>query len=76
MEKVSQNFDKHTEDDFMDFYSERNIPMLISREGPKAAIADVNADGLTDVFIGGASGQAGQLYIQLASGFVKKKWSI
>ncbi len=64
-------FDKHTEDDFIDFYNERNIPVMLSREGPRADTADVNNDGLTDIFIGGATSQPGQLYLQTASGFIK-----
>ena len=68
------NFDKHTENDYVDYYYERNIPEMLSREGPKAAVGDVNGDGLQDVYIGGAAGQAGQLYLQNESGgFVKKE---
>ncbi len=71
-ESTSVPFDKHTEDSiFIDYYAERNIPIMLSKEGPKAAIADVNKDGLEDIFIGGAKGQAGQLYIQNKNGFVK-----
>jgi hypothetical protein len=66
-------FDKHKEDEYIDFYTERNIPIMLSREGPKADTADVNGDGKTDIFIGGAAGQAGQLYLQSASGFIKKE---
>lgn len=69
---VNNNFDKHSEDDYVDFYYERNIPEMLSREGPKAAYADVNADGLTDVYIGGTSQHPGQLYLQTPSGFTKK----
>lgn len=65
-------FEKHTEDEFVDFYQERNIPVMLSKEGPKAATADVNKDGLADIFIGGAKGQAGQLYLQTANGFIIK----
>ncbi|HLF45950.1 MAG TPA: VCBS repeat-containing protein [Chitinophagaceae bacterium] len=65
-------FEKHAEDDFVDFYQERNIPVMLSREGPNAAVADVNKDGMNDIFIGGAKGQAGQLYLQTKNGFVKK----
>jgi hypothetical protein len=66
-------FEKHTEDDFIDFYNERNIPVMLSREGPAADTADVNGDGLTDLFIGGAAGQPGQLYLQTDKGFQKKQ---
>ena len=67
------NFEKHTEDDFVDYYNERNLPELLSQEGPHIAKADVNGDGLEDIYIGGAKGQAGQLYLQTATGFAKKE---
>ena len=44
---------------------------MISREGPRAAVADVNGDGKEDVYIGGASSHAAKLYIQTANGFKK-----
>jgi len=50
--KMESHFDKHEENDVIDFYSERNIPRMLSKEGPKATVADVNADGLDDIFIG------------------------
>lgn len=69
---VNTGFEKHNEDDYVDFYAERNVPFMLSRLGPKGAVADVNADGLEDIYIGGARGQAGQLYLQTASGFIRK----
>ncbi len=73
LHRVPQNFDKHTEDDYVDFYYERNLLNMLSREGPKAACGDVNGDGLDDMYICGAAGQAGQLYLQTKSGFIKKE---
>lgn len=67
------SFDAHKEDEYVDFYQERNIPFMLSKQGPKTAVADVNKDGLEDIFIGGAVGQASQLYLQTAQGFVKKQ---
>ena len=67
-------FDKHQEDDVIDFYTERNIPRILSKEGPKAAAGDVNGDGLDDIFIGGTPGHPGQLYLQMIDGtFLKKQ---
>jgi enediyne biosynthesis protein E4 len=70
---VQTTFEKHQENEYVDFYEERLIPRVFSREGPKAATADVNGDGLTDVYIGGASGKTGQLYLQNQTGdYIKK----
>ncbi|MDQ6904106.1 MAG: VCBS repeat-containing protein, partial [Bacteroidota bacterium] len=70
---VKSTFDKHKEDNYNDYYYERNLPEILSKEGPKAAVGDVNGDGLPDVYIGGAAGQAGQLYLQTKSGgFIEK----
>jgi hypothetical protein len=73
LQPLAASFDTHTEDDFVDFYQERNIPVMLSKEGPKAAVADVNGDGAEDIFIGGAKGQAGQLYLQTGNGFAKQQ---
>ncbi len=71
---VKTNFEKHQEDDNIDFYYEKNIPEMLSREGPKAVAADVNGDGLADIYIGGTQGHPGQIYLQQKNGaFIKKK---
>lgn len=72
-ESIKTPFEKHVEDDYVDFYIERNIPFMLSKQGPQSAVADVNGDGLDDIYIGGALNQAGQLYIQNKNGFIKKE---
>jgi enediyne biosynthesis protein E4 len=71
------SFDRHREDDYIDFYYERNLPEMLSREGPHVAKGDVNGDGLEDIYIAGAKDQPGQLYIQSKEGkFIKKQEAV
>jgi hypothetical protein len=58
----------HEEDAFVDFRRDRLLPHMLSRMGPAVATGDINRDGLADVYLGGAKGQAGRLYIQGPNG--------
>lgn len=58
----------HTENEFDDFKEEILLPHKLSENGPFSAIADINGDGLDDIFIGGAANQSGVLYQQQANG--------
>ena len=67
----------HKENNHVDFDYEGLIYKKLSQEGPSLAIADVNSDGHEDVFIGGAQGQEGQLYLHKGNGnFSSKKQSV
>ncbi|MCF8279932.1 MAG: VCBS repeat-containing protein [Bacteroidales bacterium] len=68
LEEVPSSFAEHQEDGYVDFYNEGLSFRMVSREGPRGAVADVNGDGRDDIFIGGAKGQPGQLYLQNAAG--------
>jgi hypothetical protein len=73
---VPSGLGPHVENKYDDFFSERNIPMLLSQEGPKAAIGDVNGDGKEDIYICGGKGQGGQLYLQLGGSFKKSEQKV
>ncbi|MCF0049378.1 VCBS repeat-containing protein [Dyadobacter sp. LJ53] len=58
----------HQENEFVDFKVEVLLPYQLSRLGPALVKADVNGDGLEDLFFGGASNQFGVLYLQKQGG--------
>ncbi len=57
---------RHNERMFDDYQREFLLPGKLSQLGPGIAVADVSGDGLDDVFIGGASGQSGALFVHQA----------
>jgi enediyne biosynthesis protein E4 len=63
----------HVENPFNDFKSQILLPYMLSRSGPCLAKGDVDKDGLEDIYIGGASGQAGELMFQQKNGTFKPK---
>lgn len=54
----------HRENTYWEFTREPLMPHMNSYEGPGIAVGDVNSDGLQDIFLGGASKQPAQLYLQ------------
>ena len=61
---------KHKENRFVDFDRDRLIPHMLSTQGPKMAIADVNNDGVDDIYIGGSKGSPGTLLLGKGDKFV------
>ncbi|TDH29371.1 hypothetical protein EXU57_04440 [Segetibacter sp. 3557_3] len=62
----------HTENAFNEFDREPLIPHMISREGPALAVADINHDGLDDVFIGAAKTYKSAVFLQDSKSRFKK----
>lgn len=58
----------HKEDAYIDFNKEQLLPKMLSTEGPKIAVGDLNADGLDDFCIGGAAGDVTKLFFQTKKG--------
>ncbi|HMB64618.1 MAG TPA: VCBS repeat-containing protein [Eudoraea sp.] len=59
----------HMENPYDDFDKEILLPYKQSNFGPYIAKGDVNGDGRPDLHIGGASGQAGKIYLGTPNGY-------
>ena len=58
----------HNENPYDDFEKEILLPYKQSNLGPFLSKGDLNGDQLTDFYVGGASGQAGAVYLQNTKG--------
>ncbi|TXE08916.1 VCBS repeat-containing protein [Algoriphagus aquimarinus] len=61
----------HMEDEYNDFNHQPLIPFKLSHSGPAMAVGDANADGYMDIYLGGAKGQKGALFVQTKDGKFK-----
>jgi hypothetical protein len=68
VDHLSLNKFEHRENDFDDYAKQVLLPHKMSQFGPALTTGDMNGDGLEDVFLGGAAGYAGQLYLQNKNG--------
>ena len=62
----------HHENPFGEFNREPLLPHMISTEGPALAVADINNDGLDDIFIGSTKGYKSAVFIQKKNGSFEK----
>ena len=70
---VKHRFDfVHKENKFIDFNRDRLLPQMTNNEGPALATADLNQDGIKDVFIGGAKNQTAALFLSQKDGDYQK----
>jgi len=58
----------HRETPFDDFARQPLLPNRLSRLGPGIAWGDIDGDGDDDLYVAGASGQAGQLFVRAPNG--------
>jgi enediyne biosynthesis protein E4 len=69
LQVTSQPFDfRHRENLYNDFEREKLLLYKLSTQGAGIAIGDINQDGLEDLWMGGARGQAGVLFFQRPDG--------
>jgi len=59
---------EHADGSSVEFYRDPLIPYANTNQGPSVSVADVNLDGLDDVFVGGAKQQSATLFIQDKNG--------
>ncbi len=64
---------RHHENVYVDFDDQHLIPKMLSTEGPKLAVGDVNGDGLEDFFVGGATGDTAKLFLQEPGGRFRRQ---
>lgn len=63
---------KQVENQFIDFNRDRLIYQMLSTEGPKVSVSDVNGDGLQDFYIGAPKDQQSALYLQSKNGTFRR----
>ncbi|MBX3464206.1 MAG: VCBS repeat-containing protein [Planctomycetes bacterium] len=60
---------RHRENEFDDYVDQPLLPAALSRLGPGLALGDADGDGRVDLFVGGARGQPGALFLAADGGW-------
>lgn len=76
MVRTGLQFEHQMAGEIDDFQRQPLLDHPMSFGGPALAKADVNGDGLEDVFAGGGAGQSGQLFLQQQNGRFAQKASV
>ncbi len=66
----------HREVDFIDFNVQPLLPHKLSQYGPGLAVADINGDGLTDMYLGGSRERTGTFFLQQSDGSFRQEQRI
>jgi len=67
LKPTTTNLDfSHQENSTLDFDRSTLIPNAKSNEGPTMAVADIDADGIDDLLVGGAKGQGSKIFLSSA----------
>ncbi|WP_051947345.1 VCBS repeat-containing protein [Muricauda sp. MAR_2010_75] len=67
-EELLPQYMAHKENAFSDFNKDALLFHMNSTEGPKIAVGDTNGDGLDDIYLCGAAGSPGKLFVQQTNG--------
>lgn len=63
---------KHEENNFVEFDRNSLIPFEVTADGPALAVADINHDGLDDIFVGSSKKHRNHLFLQTNAGVFKE----